>query len=329
MLVITDSYKEQLITYPNFKHFNESSIEYLEELDFVNGLEFLSKVTSEYNLINTCIPDYSSLSDMFIEINILTMIINIPTKTINYINTKCTSSDFIIIPIRINFPNTKYIYNINPETYSENIVSSSGHANCFIIDNKLSTIEYFEPHGITISSPISIINYISQTINRLKYNIPFIKNYTFINSANICIIGVQKKHNTKYKKGYCLAWVLFFILLRLYNPSLTLDFLHDYITSRFSVDNLHSIISKFITFLMNLIKTPIPESNNTMAFIDTNNDAIYNRIQYLIDIYLQKLQYNSFDNCNSIIAELFSYKNNKYFHQIFKIALLKHQMSML
>jgi hypothetical protein len=80
---------------------------------------------------------------------------------------------------------------------------------------------------------------------------------------------------------------------------------------------------------MNLIKTPIPESNNTMAFIDTNNDAIYNRIQYLIDIYLQKLQYNSFDNCNSIIAELFSYKNNKYFHQIFKIALLKHQMSML
>ena len=86
-------------------------------------LELLSKVTSEYNLINTCIPDYSSLSDMFIEINILTMIINIPTKTINYINTKCTSSDFIIIPIRINFPNTKYIYNntISSTTLAEQL----------------------------------------------------------------------------------------------------------------------------------------------------------------------------------------------------------------
>lgn len=322
-----NSYRNKIISMPNLSQFKETEIEYLNDIDFITGLDFFKNSISKFNMINICIPPYEFESDMFIDIDLISMFFKIPSKTIEFINNSCNDSDFIIIPIKLIFSENKFIYNINPNTFKKNEHKETAHSNLIIIDNSIGSIEYFEPHGLNIDDISYIINYINQIIELLKSKIPAISGYKFINSANTCKIGVQSLHNRKYNKGYCLVWTLFFIHLRLHNPKLTLEFLHDFITSSYSIDELNSLISKFITFIIELKNIDINTHYVLEYPINTDNYNIYNRITYLVDVYLQKLQYKSYDDCNLVVTELFSYKNNQHFNTIFRNSLLKHQLS--
>lgn len=86
-----------------------------------------------------------------------------------------------------------------------------GHANCAIIDTKLKTVEIFDPNGDakTNKSVVTVINSLFADF------LP--QNYQYLATVDICPYTPPQKIA---REPICEAFVQFYILLRVYNPTL-------------------------------------------------------------------------------------------------------------
>jgi hypothetical protein len=127
--------------------------------------------------------------------------------------------------------------------------------------------------------------------------------------------------------GHCLAWSLFFVLMRLLNHKLALqretisEFIHRFLVS-IPVEQLDDIVKKFITY----VKTFFPltkrhysnfitlDIHNTLTNVVQEN--IENRLSQISQVYFKKLLNSSEQDITVLFAEIASYKNLPNFHRI-------------
>jgi hypothetical protein len=103
--------------------------------------------------------------------------------------------------------------------------SNSTHANVLIIDTKSGIVDRFDPYGYYPVLDTNILDDILEEIITTTFSTTNIKYLRYDNVAQ-SIVGVQtisQDDNIKYKKasdpvGYCLAWVFWYVELRMSNP---------------------------------------------------------------------------------------------------------------
>jgi hypothetical protein len=149
---------------------------------------------------------------------------------------------------------------------------SSAHANSFIYDTKLETLEIFEPHG-ELSSDYNIKygeerNYVLQ-----RY---FIRNNVnvkeLLSSADFCprrkgpqmydVLSNKKYINSN--QGYCAAWSIFYLDMRLKYPNEDRTSLMSKILSTFSVFT-KEYINEYAKTIINTTIQNIPYVNRYMS----------------------------------------------------------------
>lgn len=358
------------INLPNFDNYPEAQDEFLDMQLFSSYLATILlffNINSDdknkvclYNSVDVFDIVYLNTLDYFININFIDWKINIPTNAFAWVNTHCANNENVnlyILPIRLDFVNTNVNIssdisctledplkstNIDNNMISQDIFSA--HSNVIIIDKLLKKIEFYEPHGVEINIPnaklFNIQTILEKTIRSL---LPFTMDYTFVNVSNICPYGrgAQSLQSQTSEAGHCLAWSLYFILLRLYNQQITTKLYEDddillsttqilnhYVTTSSNSILLNSNIRKFISFLKDL------SSNNSLLNMNdfTNNfhlltsiDIIENNLinnllfKERIVLLTQAFLYKSltFDNDKIIIfEELITYRNFNNFQKI-------------
>lgn len=336
----SDFFENQLIILPNLDNIQESDDLYLKDSRFINYLQiYLENFLIDSDdacIYNTFI---NTIDESFIHFDFTNMKVKIPLKITSFINT-CSMKSLIIIPIRFLLIHTQEIldeydynnivnHNIRNELYS-------AHSNVIIIDNEKQTIELFEPHGykfLHLTGNLMMINNIIE--NTIKDNFNFTKNYMFINSASMCLLGgvqfYQNVHDSK--AGHCLAWSLLFIILRIMNTKLNLvfetqsEFLHKYLITNYSSIQLNSIIRKFITTVNSIQLKSIEYSYEEYYIKEYINEYVENRIKYISSLYFINIS-TAFSNntvYNYVLyEELNSYRFYPKFHEILKQSLLEN-----
>ena len=311
--------------------------EYLDTDLFLVALQAILPQLSS----NVFIPDLSHGDDYFIKINLIEKTVQSSTFLTDVINNNFDKYDIFIIPIQLTLPVTKYNYSIVPNTEETDLDTDlrTGHANFIIIDKLKLNIEFFEPHGIFIFDPISIFNYQIHLQNHLNSIFPHLFLYSFINSANTCFVGVQSVQNTVNNQGSCLGWTLYMIFMRIINENLNIttsesisEYIHRYMTSFYSANELHIIINKFMTYVtliyIDYLHLHKSFNHNIVHKMRINVETVINdRLTKLIKLYLYKLSNNSFGDCNSIFVELYSYITYPIFHKIFAKELRNYTLN--
>lgn len=99
------------------------------------------------------------------------------------------------------------------------------HANCIIIDKKNKNIRRFEPYGITnLLNENDLNDFIHKNIEKtLKTKFKYIKPSDYLEKVKFQVIS--NDNNDDFRKmgdpmGYCLAWCLWYVELKLNNPDL-------------------------------------------------------------------------------------------------------------
>lgn len=310
----------------------ESNVSHLDNMHFIVAIQYILSIISKQRDI--CIPTIQFGDEMFLKIDLMKKELSMSNKLIKKYS-KCSKKKLLIIPISLYFPDSKYDYNIKPVTFDYNYNSIAGHANFIIIDNNRKTIEFFEPHGDVFNHPIKYIPYVDRLHEYIKIIFPFTKTYNFYNSAETCLFGVQSLQGFITNQGSCLAWTLYMIVLRVLNHNIILhnnetlsQFLHRFMTTVFTPIQLHSIINKFISYIENIYNQQSIKYNKLFhsrtkghIYLTPNIESSF-RIQQLISIYFKKLSLYSFDDCNKIFDELYTFSEYPGFHELFANELL-------
>lgn len=186
------------------------------------------------------------------------------------------------------------------------------HANIIIYDKKLNKIERFEPYGSTKSLmkdddkiDIYLKNLFKKNINN---EIKYVGPKDFMTQSKFQLISSEndiKNRKITDPVGYCLAWCLWFVELRLSNPD---------ISSKTLVDEaINKIINKegdkYSELSETNIKKDIPDDNNIILSHIRNYSKKLN--QYKISFFKEiGIDLNSLNNIkqNDVTQELiFSY----------------------
>ena len=159
---------------------------------------------------------------------------------------------------------------------------SFGHFNIIIINKTDKKIEYFEPHGSSLSPQLVqnkfIIKHILGIIHKLTRN--KIIHYKFSDAHILCPFGLQYKQESifyidesldliKYgpktekglmtgKYGLCVAWCLLCIHLRLLNPTVSIKHIIKNIFNKYNSYELNTYINKYIHLIINTNTIEIP-----------------------------------------------------------------------
>lgn len=333
-------HKDKVISFPDLSFFEKSNDIFLTEKTFINYLENILYTVAKSNVTFSCLYDVQSILEHFIQLDLNEFSLKISKDLLNYINTCSNNVRLIIIPVKLILLNSLSTYkeydfdienlmkdDFNIETNDDEGNMYGGHSNLIIIDNVEKTIEFFEPHGEkfmhTISSIVSIDKLLEKIIKDLFI---FTKQYTFINSASICIIGPQAlQSKIDPKSGHCLAWSLLFILLRILNSNLTKvnisQFIYEFLIT-INSNLLDSIIRRFITFIKSLPQIDKPYDKyiegSVIDIINKNDiEKMENRLKYLLNIFFQKQRNSSFKNIDIIYEEIVSYRHLENFHKIY------------
>ena len=146
---------------------------------------------------------------------------------------ECSTKRFFIIPINI-------------------IYSFGGHANTLIYDSKNKSIDHFEPYGshenLHIIMPYSYIRRNIKSVCKnlnIKYNSPHETCPRFgpqLLESLKCPLVRLIKNNFKTDIGFCLAWSLYYVELRIKNPDIKSNEL-----IKKATDNLGWDLCNFIT----------------------------------------------------------------------------------
>lgn len=149
----------------------------------------------------------------------------------------------------LKFDNEFNIVIINLVTKKEN------HANIALVNNKINTIEFFEPHGYRKNKYSEIDN--NKGIYRKKIKVlkeifkPLLPNHSFID-----VVSMHKKTSFQTEldpdehTGFCVMWCILFVHYRLLNQDILLSRLIKYI-----VKNMTTIkLLKYSKFVEEIIK---------------------------------------------------------------------------
>lgn len=300
--IIDNTFKKN-VTLPNLYMIEESKSVYLDESIFTMYFDNIINKTFNSKLNNVCLFKSVFISDYFITIDFVNFIYKIP-NILKTLLDKCKKQDvrFYIIPIKLIFG------------------YKSAHSNVVIIDNNTLRIEFFEPHGDTFKGsiiPYNIEYYIKKLIQNL---FPIqIQLYDFINVQKSCPFGLQIKQSfVNPTSGYCLAWSLLFINIRLNNLDLNSDDIIEYFDT-FTSNDLNIYIKRFIAFLeknIQIITKTLPNYEYTIDLLQDDTIKIRNRISELVQLYL-RLENIDIDVQTGIFEELMSYHNHPLFYSVF------------
>lgn len=268
---------------------------------------------------NICFMSSFFSTDYFIKIDLTTYTTHIPVLLSNAIR-MCKESNnakrFYIIPIALEFPNVVEAEDEN------NPEMKSAHANIVIVDTWSKKVEYFEPHGKAFIGHVINFNIEEIIINIIALLIDNVK-YTFKNVQMLCPMGIQAIQNiAQPESGYCLAWALLFIHLRVINSSI-IEFKEidsDDITAfllNLSPSELNTYIKKYINYIKRNTQYMTPKlfSSHSVFPIkieDKLKPVIKERIKYLLRLY-----YNYKIKDPRVFSELISYRSLPYFQDEF------------
>ena len=153
---------------------------------------------------------------------------------------------------------------------------SDAHFNFYIIDNKMKTIERFDPYGVMKWESYETYDWLDKSMKAyLKKNK---MDYTYFSPEEYCpVVGLQHKEEgerekgvTKHKDsdsdGYCGAWCLFYTEMRLKNPDLKKKELLSTITKQLKENpkSFKSFIKTYSTFVLKM-KSEIKEKINQLC----------------------------------------------------------------
>jgi hypothetical protein len=292
-----------------------SILDYNNDINFLDNASFsnsLKSLLSEFYFRTTGLKN---ISDYYLYINLKKLSYNISNELIEY-----NSVNYIkIIPIAITFA-----------------LVDEGHANVVIVDDMRQTIEFFEPHGLTYNNTIYNGINLNDLIPKIIHDIyPNSSTYTFINVSSQCKKGLQSKESSITKKGYCLAWSLLFIKLKLDNLALNGVEIINYL-DEIDISTLHVYLNKFINYLqlLNNISNDLREQAvvEKSFYNMLDNDIKRKQYIYIINIikkYVNLLDFQDkeddsdknilyFKKQNVLINNIYNY--SKYFnvHKLFK-----------
>jgi hypothetical protein len=177
------------------------------------------------------------------------------------------------------FPNTKLIYYKLSIVIDENIA----HANGLLYDVKNKYIERFDPYGNVPYASESMDIYLRKFFKKnlgIKYYSPkhTAKGITFQ------VIGDETNIDNRVKGdpgGYCLAWTLWYIEMRLLHPNLNPKKL-----IKLSVDSLNKLPIKFIDYIRNYANYLDSQKNKLLKKAGIPKIDWYR--DYLSDDYYEK-----------------------------------------
>lgn len=128
------------------------------------------------------------------------------------------------------------------------------HANCIIIDKKDKSIRRFEPYGITnLMDENDLDDFIHKNVEKtLKIKFKYIKPSEYLEKVKFQVIS--NDNNDDFRKmgdpmGYCLAWCLWYVELKVNNPDLEET---EMITE--ATDNIMKHYKKFDNPFLNFIR---------------------------------------------------------------------------
>lgn len=276
-----------------------------------------------------CFLHYDNVEEYFLRINLSNLKFIISNNTVNQIKSCIKNKKIIILPIRLDLLEIQLDYNISYPDHQEEKSIHNAHSNLLIIDSQNEIIEFFEPHGIILQHTYSnIINLQESIENFLKYT--FDIDYTFVNIANICPIGLQAYQSyINPNAGHCLVWSAYLITVRLMNAhykeisydKTTSQTLNEILITHFS-NNADQIIRQFFSYIESCI-------NITSRPYSSTRDSTYNLLNYIqdtrtIEDRLRHLIRTYFVNAffyhrdfKIIFREIISYKNLPNFDTIF------------
>jgi hypothetical protein len=364
-------FENTTILVPILDTFKKTNNTFLEEVQFVAFFDkLLHSLSAKQGPLSVCLNNNfyerqkqkmnaPTVLENFLHIDIPSYTAKMSMESIEYINTSCQHKSLIVIPIKLGLLNVlddygstfdlnemnDYVLNgINIFNDFDKTHHSVYHSNVLIIDNKNRRIEYFEPHGVTFGHlTAQLVNLQSIILKIVQDLFPFTKNYEFRNAANTCLYGVQNLQQTvDQAAGHCLAWSLFFLIIRLVNNNIKIksketvsEFLNRFLTTMFSAKQLDSLIKKFMTYVEQLPATTKYYSKHAQIDMTNYIDIIdkinmEDRCTILANLYFQKLATFSFKNIDKLFEELTSYRRLPSFQTIMNQAfdkVIKNQSS--
>jgi|688.fasta_scaffold00680_22 hypothetical protein len=316
------------IILPDLSNLPMSNIIALDDTSFS---ECLDNILFNFNLFSTssdrvCHMFFNKIEDYFLRINLTTFQISISIDTVAQIMNCLTSNTLpiVILPVRIDFLNIESDYAITLQKNDSNLYTA--HSNLIIIDKLQKTVEFFEPHGIILSHAYSNILHIESIIQNFLTKTFELTGYTFINISTTCPIGAQTIQSLiSPESGHCLAWSLYFIMVRLLNiyflPTQETVFqtINKIITSQDAI-TIDTTIRQFLSYIESLaiIPTRFFKAHNTYDISNyiENKTFIELRLRHLINVYFKNAIFYHQD-FRKIFEEIISYKNIPNFDKIF------------
>ncbi len=325
---VLDFYSDEAIIIPDLSKYPPiNSVPALPDepfLSILNNFLYDHPNVCENNSMTSHLP----IEDRIITLDLTNMQLKTPFGYVSYITEICSAlSKLIVIPVRIKS------YDISHQTRDIHY-----HSNLIIIDNTNKTIEYFEPHGFNYLNSLDFLS-IPNIFKTYFNTIDKFKSYIFTKSSDTCLFGLQQVQSfVNTSDGHCLAWSLYFIILRVLNayilkPHIS-QFLNEYMVTKYTPLEIDELIKKFLFFIhtknnnLNQIYSNYDHTSIIpyIIFDSYNKDLIFSRISYLATIYYQLLlgikPTDSRFNIESVFNELIIYKDIYSFQDIMKKALL-------
>jgi hypothetical protein len=324
-----DTISSNTIIIPDLSNYAQSDTLALNDWLFSDYFDNLFLNFIFYAQWDYCFLHYDNIEEYFLRINLSNLKFIISNNTVNQIKSCIKNKKIIILPIRLDLLEIQLDYNISYPDHQEEKSIHNAHSNLLIIDSQNEIIEFFEPHGIILQHTYSnIINLQESIENFLKYT--FDIDYTFVNIANICPIGLQAYQSyINPNAGHCLVWSAYLITVRLMNAhykeisydKTTSQTLNEILINHFS-NNADQIIRQFFSYIESCI-------NITSRPYSSTRDSTYNLLNYIqdtrtIEDRLRHLIRTYFVNAffyhrdfKIIFREITSYKNLPNFDTIF------------
>lgn len=324
-----DTISSNTIIIPDLSNYPQSDTLALNDWLFSDYFDNLFLNFIFYAQWDYCFLHYDNVEEYFLRINLSNLKFIISNNTVNQIKSCIKNKKIIILPIRLDLLEIQLDYNISYPDHQEEKSIYNAHSNLLIIDSQNEIIEFFEPHGIILQHTYSnIINLQESIENFLKYT--FDIDYTFVNIANICPIGLQAYQSyINPNAGHCLVWSAYLITVRLMNAhykeisydKTTSQTLNEILITHFS-NNADQIIRQFFSYIESCI-------NITSRPYSSTRDSTYNLLNYIqdtrtIEDRLRHLIRTYFVNAffyhrdfKIIFREIISYKNLPNFDTIF------------
>lgn len=340
-------FDDKTIILPRLEEYELSNRFFLDDIRFSYYLDTIlfNINSSSGDFKKVCHIIVSNIQEYFLQINLIDNTIKISSSLMLQI-ADCLNphhlnyTKLIVIPIKLSFVNSKFVYDQNTENIlNENDGNElnnlySAHSNVIIIDNERLTIEFYEPHGISLQHPYGAFNNIPEIIQNYIHTTFNLYHYSFINAASICPMGAQElQSSVNRESGHCLAWSLYFIMLRILNVNYisssyktTLQVLHEYVTTHYTPVQLDIKIRQFMSFIdsLQLVHTKLLDNyvTDTVSNYISNTTQIENRLRELISIYFSNLfLYDK--EFKHIFEEIISYRYLNNFTNIFITELSK------